>query len=380
MHGLWNGIRKSRQKLKLKMKKLITLLSAVLFSVTAFSQAYSSPESVEFDYANNRWFISNNGSGQILERNSVTGVRTVFASGIPSGPHGLEIVNDTLYACDGGFLKGYNINTGALVLNINFGASFLNGITHDTSGNIYATDYNTSQRKIYRYTVATRQFNVFVASTVSQPNGIIFDPSLNRLIFVNWGTSAPIKAVNLLDSTISTIITSTLSNCDGIARDGAGNYFISSYSSNTVTRFNGSFGSPTLVISTGLSAPADLFYNTITDTLGVPNSGSGNNTKYYYFGSPTSINESSTDAFLFSVYPNPIAKTAEIKYQIMEEGNVKIEMFDVTGKVVKTIVNENQAKGAHSINFDKSSFSAGNYFFTISNASGTETKKIVIVE
>ena len=55
-------------------------------------------------------------------------------------------------------------------------------------------------------------------------------------------------------------------------------------------------------------------------------------------------------------------------------------MFDITGKMIKTIVNENQSKGLHVINFDKSNFSAGNYFFTISNGSGTETKKVVIVD
>jgi hypothetical protein len=130
----------------------------------------------------------------------------------------------------------------------------------------------------------------------------------------------------------------------------------------------------------GLSSPADIFYNVLTDTLGVPNSGSGNNTTYYYFGTTTSVNESSTGEFQFSVSPNPIAKTAEIKYEIAEQGNVKIELFDVTGKAVKVIVDEYQSKGLHTVNFDKSSLSAGNYFFTISNSNGTETKKIVIVE
>ena len=363
------------------MKKTLTIVFAVFTSTIAFSQAYNSPESIEFDYANNQWFIANNGGNNILTRSSATGARAVFVStGFSGGgPHGLEIVGDTLYACAGGSLRAYNINTAALVFATSLGGTFLNGITHDATGNLYITDY--SGNKIYRFNTNTRQFNVFVPSGITSPNGIIYDQPNNRCVFVQW--TGAIKAVSLSDSTVSTLVASSgLSSVDGITKDGSGNYYLSSWSPTRITRYNNTFTTPTTAVGTGmgLSSPADIFYNVLTDTLGVPNSGTGNNTTYYYFGTTTSVNESSTDAFQFTISPNPIAKTAEIKYQIAETGNVKIEMFDITGKMIKTIVNENQSKGPHVINFDKSSFSAGNYFFTISNGSGTETKKVVIVE
>lgn len=363
------------------MKKTLTIVFAVFTSTIAFSQAYNSPESIEFDYANNQWFIANNGGNNILTRSSATGARAVFVStGFSGGgPHGLEIVGDTLYACAGGSLRAYNINTAALVFATSLGGTFLNGITHDATGNLYITDY--SGNKIYRFNTNTRQFNVFVPSGITSPNGIIYDQPNNRCVFVQW--TGAIKAVSLSDSTVSTLVASSgLSSVDGITKDGSGNYYLSSWSPTRITRYNNTFTTPTTAVGTGmgLSSPADIFYNVLTDTLGVPNSGTGNNTTYYYFGTTTSVTESKDNAFHFSVSPNPIAKTAEIKYQIAETGNVKIEMFDITGKMIKTIVNENQSKGPHMINFDKSSFSAGNYFFTISNANGTETKKVVIVE
>lgn len=363
------------------MKKLFTILSAVLFSATMFSQTYNSPESIEFDYANNRWFIANNGGNNILMRNSATGAMAVFVStGFSGGgPHGLEIVGDTLYACAGGSLRAYNINTAALVFATSLGATFLNGITHDLSGNLFITDY--SGNKIYRFNTNTRQFNAFVSTGLSSPNGIIFDQPNNRCVFVQW--TGAIRSVLLSDSTVSTLVASTgLSSIDGITKDGAGNYYyLSSWSpASRITRYTSAFLSPTTVVSTGLSNPADIFYNVLTDTLGVPNSGAGNNTTYHYFGSATSINESATDVFRFSVNPNPILKTAEIKFETQEEGNVKIELFDVKGQLVKTIANESRSKGLHSLSFDRSTLSAGNYFFTISNSVGTETKKIVIVE
>jgi len=363
------------------MKKIFIIVFAQFISSIAFSQSYFSPESIEFDYANNRWFIANNGGNNILTRSSETGALAVFApTGFSGGgPHGLEIVEDTLYACAGASLRAYNINSGDLVFSINLGATFLNGITHDTAGNLYITDF--SGNKIYRFNTKNRKRNTFVASGVSSPNGIIYDKENNRCVFVQW--QGAIRAVSLVDSTVSTLVSSSgLNSVDGITRDGAGNYYVSSWNPTRITRYNSTFTTPTTAVGTGmgLSNPADIFYNVLTDTLGVPNSGSGNNTTYYYFGSTTSTENFSKNAFKFSVFPNPISKTAEIKYQLAKEGNVKIEISDISGKLIKTITNENQSKGPHLINFDRSSLSAGIYLFGISNESGTETRKVSILD
>ncbi|HEY0029446.1 MAG TPA: T9SS type A sorting domain-containing protein [Bacteroidia bacterium] len=359
------------------MRNLFTIISAVLFSTTVFSQAYNSPESIEFDYANNRWLIANNSGNNILARNSATGAVTVFAT-CSGGPHGIEIVNDTLYVNAGANIKLFNVNTGAAIGTISMGATFLNGLTHDNNY-LYSTDFST--KKIYRINIATRAFSVFVTATggTSSPNGIIYDAANNRCVFVGWGASAPIKAMDVTTGAVTTIITSTLGNCDGITRDAAGNYYISSWTGNKITRFTSTFTTPTTVV-TGLSSPAEIFYNVLTDTLGNTNSGTLNNTTYHYFGSTTAINDAQVGKFNFAINPNPIATIAEITYQTAEEGNVRIELFDVKGQLLKTIVNENQGKGAHVMSFDKSMLSAGNYFFSISTANGTETKKVVITE
>jgi len=360
------------------MKKLFTIVAALLFSFNAFSQAYSSPESIEFDYANNRWLIANNAGNNILARNSTTGAVSVFAP-CTGGPHGIEIVNDTLYVNAGGNIKLFNINTAAAIGTITMGASFLNGLTHDATY-LYSTDF--SAKKVYRVNIATRAFSVFVAATggTSSPNGILYDAPNNRCIIVGWGSSAPIKAMDCTTGAITTIITSTLGNCDGITQDLAGNYYISSWTGNKITRYTSTFTSPTTVV-TGLDSPAEIFYNTLTDTLGNCNSGSSlNNTTYHYFGSATAIDESEKSKFKFSVNPNPIAKTADLKYELLTEENVKIELFDLKGQLVQTFLNEKRSKGEHFESFNRSGLSAGNYFFTISTSFGTETKKIVIAE
>lgn len=359
------------------MKKTITILSALLFTGFIFGQTYNAPESVEFDYANNRWLIANPGAGNILSRNSQNGALTVFATGSNS-PHGLEIVNDTLYSCEGGNIHLYNVNTGASIASIALGATFLNGITHDNNGNLFATDF--SAKKIYRVNTATRHFNLF-ASTTTTPNGIIFDQPNNRCVFVTWNANAPIMQVTLNDSLVSQVVATTLGSCDGIAKDGAGNYYISSWTGNKITRYDNTFSTSTAVVTTGLSSPADIFYNTVTDTLGVPNSSTsvaGNNTKYYYFGTAIGINEESNSNSSLSVTPNPISEKADIAYEIKEEGFVSIQLFDVKGQLVKTILNENQSKGKHNVTLDKTGIAAGNYILNINSNNSKETKKLIV--
>ncbi len=359
------------------MKKHLLAFILAFSGASAFSQTYNSPESIEFDYVNNRWFIANNGGNNILTRNSATGALAVFATGFAAGgPHGLEIINDTLYACAGSNLKAFNINTGAAVFNINLGATFLNGITHDNSGNLYITDY--SGNKIYRFDINSRQFNAFVSSGLSSPNGIIFDQPNNRCVFVQW--TGAIKSVSLLDSTVTTLVASSgLSSVDGITKDGVGNYFLSSWSPTRITRYSNTFTSPTTVVTTGLSNPADIFYNTVTDTLGVPNSGSGNNTTYHYFGSPTSITESSDESSL-TIFPNPISKSATITFELKQNEKVSVSLYDEKGTLVKMIAEEQMYKGKNTLFLNRAGIAAGSYFLKISTTDATQTKKLIIAE
>jgi len=361
------------------MKKNLLSLSILLLSAVAgFAQSYNSPESIEFDYVHNRWLIANNSGNNILQRNSTTGAVTLFAT-CSGGPHGIEIVNDTLYVNAGGNIKLFNINTAAAIGTITMGATFLNGLTNDGTY-LYSTDFTA--KKVYRINIATRAFSVFVAATggSSSPNGIIYDAANNRCVIVGWGASSPIKAMDITTGAISTIITSTLGNCDGIARDAAGNYYISSWTGNKITRFTSTFTSPTTVV-TGLTNPAEIFYNVLTDTLGNCNSGTANNTTYHYFGSAAGITEGTAPgSFNLSVNPNPVVKSAEINYELKANEKVLIQLYDVKGALVKTIADENQNKGNQTTFFSKSGLTAGTYLLMIKTASSAETEKIIISE
>ena len=264
-------------------KQFGSLIILLVISFAASAQTYNGPESVEYDPTGNRYFISNSNNGQILARDA-SGNLSVFATGISPDPYGLEMAWGNLYACCGGKIYGYNMS-GTQIFNLNLGASFLNGITHDNNGNLYATDF--SAKKIYRVNFTNSTYNVFVPTSLlpASPNGIIWDEGQNRLVFVSWGGSVAIKAVSLVDSSVSTLVTTSLSSCDGIAEDGAGNFYISNWGNSTVVKYDNTFSNSTVVM-TGLSSPADIYYNIITDTLAVPNS--GNNTVVFQSFAPAS--------------------------------------------------------------------------------------------
>lgn len=254
------------------MKKIILFLNFLLSIFFASSQSLSSPESVEWDQTNNRWLIGNSGNGTILARSS-TGILSSFASGLPSGPYGIEILGDKVYACAGGFIRGYNLSNGANIFNLNLGGSFLNGLTSDGVNFLYATDF--SAKKIFKIDVTATSFTTIATGLVKTPNGILCEPELNRCLIVNWGANAPILAINLTTNAITTVLETTLGNCDGITKDSCGYYYVTAWGNNKLNKFNPSLTGTFTVIPGTLSSPADIDcrFGTNSDFIGIPGGG-----------------------------------------------------------------------------------------------------------
>lgn len=83
---------------------------------------------------------------------------------------------------------------------------------------------------------------------------------------------------------------------------------------------------------------------------------------------------------LYVNYPNPFNPTTEIKFDIVESGMVNIKVFDVTGKAVGTLVNENLAAGTYKAKWNASAYSSGVYFYKITTGNYTDTKKMMLIK
>ena len=81
---------------------------------------------------------------------------------------------------------------------------------------------------------------------------------------------------------------------------------------------------------------------------------------------------------IYSIYPNPFNPVTKITYGLREYSNVKIAIFDLTGKKVATLINKIQSSGYHSIDWNADNHASGIYFIKMITDEYINTKKIIL--
>ncbi|MBA4405926.1 hypothetical protein C0389_01495 [bacterium] len=79
-------------------------------------------------------------------------------------------------------------------------------------------------------------------------------------------------------------------------------------------------------------------------------------------------------------YPNPFNPETAISYQIPIDSKVILKIFDVLGRKIETLVNEDQSDGWHKVKFDGTKLSSGVYYYQLSAGSFMKTKKFVLTK
>lgn len=78
-------------------------------------------------------------------------------------------------------------------------------------------------------------------------------------------------------------------------------------------------------------------------------------------------------------YPNPFNPSTTVKWQIPKSGLVSLKIYDVLGREVVTLVNEEVGAGKHESVFDASRFSSGVYFYQLKVGEFIRTKKMILI-
>ena len=79
-----------------------------------------------------------------------------------------------------------------------------------------------------------------------------------------------------------------------------------------------------------------------------------------------------------SLYPNPVAPTSQLQYQVKQAGPVTVQILDKNGNTLRTAVQAaQQEKGPHSETINLGDLSSGTYFYKVTTTTGTETKRFV---
>jgi hypothetical protein len=92
------------------------------------------------------------------------------------------------------------------------------------------------------------------------------------------------------------------------------------------------------------------------------------------------INEMVSDYKLYPAYPNPFNPSTNITFDLPEQGRVRVEVFDIGGRLVSILANQEYQQGNHRLTFDASGLASGVYFVRANIAGNVQTQQITLIK
>jgi hypothetical protein len=83
---------------------------------------------------------------------------------------------------------------------------------------------------------------------------------------------------------------------------------------------------------------------------------------------------------LWQNYPNPFNPTTIISYDIPKLSHVSINVYDVLGRKIETLVDAERLPGHYQVTFDASRLPSGIYFYRLTAGSFVQTKKLMVIK
>jgi len=83
---------------------------------------------------------------------------------------------------------------------------------------------------------------------------------------------------------------------------------------------------------------------------------------------------------LFQNYPNPFNPTTEIWFGLSQPSHVRLEVYNIAGQNVATLVNRQMEAGFHTVTFDGSKVASGMYLYRLTAGGFVESKKMLLVK
>ena len=99
----------------------------------------------------------------------------------------------------------------------------------------------------------------------------------------------------------------------------------------------------------------------------------------YYYGLPTSATqEIQAEVLNLVIYPNPSNGNFSINYKIEKASKVEITLIDISGKLIKVLLSEQQLQGTYNLQFQNTNLQKGLYFIRLKNGTNLTTTKIIL--
>jgi hypothetical protein len=97
-----------------------------------------------------------------------------------------------------------------------------------------------------------------------------------------------------------------------------------------------------------------------------------------YFGDATGVEDLASNISRLSIFPNPTSDMVNVKFNLLRSGNVKLELYDMLGRLQMQDWNEKLAAGEQQKQLDVAQMSPGIYMLVIQNGVDRVTKKVII--
>ena len=79
-------------------------------------------------------------------------------------------------------------------------------------------------------------------------------------------------------------------------------------------------------------------------------------------------------------YPNPFNSVTTIKYTLLKSSHVRLEIYDMRGRLIKTLVNKVQAPSDYSVDWNAAGLSTGVYFYRLRADDFDVTRKMLLIK
>ena len=115
-----------------RLFRFLSALALICLPLISHTQSYSGPESILFDYGNNRYLVSNWNNGSIVEVDS-NGVQSYFKTGL-TACGGSEIIGEVFYSASSDQVTAIDLNTAETLWTLTIpNTSLLNAMTSDSA-------------------------------------------------------------------------------------------------------------------------------------------------------------------------------------------------------------------------------------------------------
>ncbi|MFN4083853.1 MAG: M43 family zinc metalloprotease [Bacteroidia bacterium] len=100
----------------------------------------------------------------------------------------------------------------------------------------------------------------------------------------------------------------------------------------------------------------------------------------FSIGEFTGLNNELKNTLQFNAYPNPASTTTNLEFVLNQKQHIHAEIFDMSGKLINTIINDELESGYNSINFNTEELTNGIYLLKFKTNAGFFTHKLMIAQ